>query len=189
MQVKACIKFEMIFQPQNYLNLFNFKNMRYRKIKIYAKYILSVAVILIIISAVFAYLSREKKNSLSVDAMYLLKKEEGEEEINVSAIIYLTNINSVSGNVRIIAYLTEYGREIALYKKEVMVGKLPKDKTTEIEFEMSIENGSYSLQILVFEDNLLKIKGGGWINVYRNSRDEKYGWDISVQDVIFHEIH
>ena len=54
---------------------------------------------------------------------------------------------------------------------------------------MSIENGSYSLQILVFEDDLLKIKGSGWINAYQYSKDEVYGWKVSVQDVIFHEIH
>ena len=62
--------------------------------------------------------------------MYLLKKDEGEEKINVSGLIYVTNINNPSGNVRIIAYLTEGYSGIALYKKEIMVGKLPKDKTS-----------------------------------------------------------
>lgn len=143
--------------------------------KNYVKYVLVVVIICIFVSAVFMYALRKKENSLSVDAMYLLKNDEEEDEINISGIIYLTNIRAESGNVKIIAYLTEEWSEIALYKKEIIVGNLPKDKTTEVEFEISIENGSYGLQILVFEDDLLRIKGGGWINVYRHSKGEEYG--------------
>jgi len=161
--------------------------MRYSKK--YIKYILFIVIIGIIASTAFIYSLSKKENSLSVDAMYLLKNDEGKDEINISGIIYLTNIRAVSGSVKIIAYLTERWNGIALYKKEVEVGRLSKDKTTEIEFEMSIKNGSYSLEILVFEDDLLRIKGGGWIQVYHEMKDEAYTWRISVQDVMFYEIH
>ena len=74
------------------------------------KYVIVVGIAALIILAAFMLYSfggEAKENELSVDAMYLLKEEGKGETINVSAIIYLTNVGSESGNIKIITYLME----------------------------------------------------------------------------------
>ncbi len=100
----------------------------------YKKYIAVVAVIAIVILSSYLYFNRgEKENRLSVDAMYLVKNDGEDEKVNVSAIIYLTNIGADSGDVEIITYIMERWKGIAVDKKEIEIGEIEKDKTTEVE--------------------------------------------------------
>ena len=132
------------------------------------KYVTVIAVIIIIIAAgvLSSYVclhNAKNKNHLSVDAMYLVKNGESDDKINVSATLYLTNVGAKSGDIKIVTYIMERWKGIAIDKKEINVGKLEKDKTSEVELNMQIGNGSYDIEVLVFEDDLLKIKGQGGI--------------------------
>ncbi|MEA2053664.1 MAG: hypothetical protein U9O96_00880 [Candidatus Thermoplasmatota archaeon] len=162
-----------------------YSKMKHTKTKNYSKYVIPlvavVAVILIILASYACFFrGGEKENRLSVDAMYLMKSGEGNEKVNVSAIIYLTNVDAGSGDVKIVTYLMERWKGIATDKKEVEIGKLKKDKTTEVEIGMQMGNTSYDLEVLIFEDDLLKIKGQGGIKVdFQVYEDGIYRKDVS----------
>ena len=151
----------------------------------------AIAVVVIIIASFFILSPKgeAKENELSVDAMYLLKKGESEEGINASAIIYLTNVGSESGNIKITVYLMERWKGVAIDKKEMEIGKIAKDKTKEIELNMEMGNKSYEIEVLVFEDDLLKIKGGGAVRIIHYHAENKAYWDASLEDVYFERVH
>ncbi|MCD6171394.1 MAG: hypothetical protein J7J36_03130 [Thermoplasmata archaeon] len=150
------------------------------------KIISIVLIIVIIILAASFYPSekKQKENKLSVDAMYLLKEGEEKGWVNASAIIYLTNTGAKSGEIKIITYLIESRNGIAVDKKEIKVGSIEKDKTEEEEIQIQMENSSYNMDVLVFEDGLLKVKGGTGINVFYDK-----GWNIEMRSPEFYEMH
>ncbi len=162
-----------------------------KKPKNWMKYVAIVAVIIIIVASLLAisFEKKTEKNELSVDAMYLLREGDGGEVINVSAIIYLTNVGGESGSIKIIAYLMERWKGVAVDRKEMDIGKIDADKTKEIVLPMEMGNKSYEIEVLVFEDDLLKIKGGGAIRtVYYHVEDRGY-IDVSLEDVYFENVH
>jgi len=95
-----------------------------------------------------------------------MKTGEDERNINISALLYITNTNAKSGDVKIIIFIMKQWR-VVVDKLEVEVGKLEKDKTSEIQFEFQLDNinQSYKMDILVFEDELLGITADGRIRV------------------------
>lgn len=149
----------------------------------YTKYVIPIAIVIVIVLVSYVYLTggEEKENSLSVDATYLLKKEERKEYVNVSAIIYLSNVDADSGDIKIITYLLERETGVAIDKQEKEIGNLEKDKTQEIELEMQIGNKSYNVEVLVFEDDLLKILGRGYIGAVIELHAEYYSWDVQLE--------
>lgn len=159
----------------------------------YIKYIAVGVAILIVLASIFYFQKSEaeiKENKLSVDAMYLLKRNETKEHVNATAIIYLTNLHAESGEIKIIVYLMERWKGVAIDKRELEIGKLQKDKTEEIQIDVQMENKSYDLEILVFENDLLKIKGSGEVTVYLyNTGKGGYGYEVSLDSLHFKEIH
>ena len=160
-----------------------------RKRRNYLIFIIVALISLVIISSVFLYSHGKKKSNLSVDAMYILKNSESEGKVNISAIIYLTNTGGKSGDIKIVAYLLEKWKGIAVEKKEISIGEIKGRITKEISMYMEMGNGSYQLEVLVFENQLLKIKGGGWIETKYYESNGIYHADTSIQDVYFKRIH
>ena len=97
---------------------------------------------------------------LSVDATYLLKTSETNDTVNVTCIPYLTNIwEKESGEITVTAYVIEMNNNLAVYKNTVDIGKIPADSTAEIEIPVVLSNNSYKVDILIFENGKLVIKG------------------------------
>lgn len=111
----------------------------------YIKYIaVGIAIFIVLVSIFYFQKSEaEKENKLSVDAMYLLKRNETKEYVNATAIIYLTNLHAESGEIKIIVYLMERWKGVAIDKRELEIGKLQKDKTEEI--QIGCANGKQEL--------------------------------------------
>jgi hypothetical protein len=117
---------------------------------------------------------------LFVDATYLLKTSETNETVNVTCTPYLTNIwKKASGEIKTTVYVIETSDNLAVYKNTVDIGEIKADSTAEIEIPIILSNSSYKVEILIFENNKLMIKGVITISAY-----PIYSWDE-----IIHGIH
>lgn len=104
-----------------------------------------------------------KDNILRIDERYLYKESETNDSVNVSCILYLTNLWNVSGEVKMIAYVMNK-EGMADYRAEVGVGRIDRNKTVEVKIPLVIKEDNNRIEILIFEDDLLVLKG--YINIY-----------------------
>lgn len=140
----------------------------------------TISTILIIVVCIFAAMilgSRAEPvfpaEHLFVDATYLLKTNETNETVDVTCTLYLTNIwMKESGNIKATAYVIETSDNLAVYKNTVTIGNIAADATAEIEIPLVLSNNSYKVEILIFENEKLVIKGIITISAY-----PIYSWD------------
>ncbi len=133
---------------------------------------------------------------LFVDTTYLLKTGETNNTVNVTCTPYLTNIwSKESGEIKIIAYVIETKDNLAVYKNTVEIGKIPANSTAEIEIPIVLSNNSYKVDILIFENGKLVIKGTLTISAYpiymwdEINPGQKQEWRISNSGSDFIQIH
>jgi len=113
---------------------------------------------------------------LFVDATYLLKTGETNDTVNITCNLYLTNIwEKESGEIKVTAYVIETTDNLAVYKNTVEVGEIAAEATAEIEIPIVLSNSSYKVEILVFENQKLVIKGKLTISAY-----PVHSWDEVV---------
>jgi len=104
---------------------------------------------------------------LFVDATYLLKTGETNSSVNVTCTLYLTNIwEEESGPIKAIVYVIEQENNLAVYKNTVSIGPIGADSTAEIEIPVVLFNSSYKIEMLIFENEKLVIKGKVTLNAY-----------------------
>lgn len=97
---------------------------------------------------------------LFVDATYLLKTDETNTSVDVTCTLYLTNIwDKKSGEIKATAYVIESDKNFAIYKETTEIGIIKADSTGEIEVPIVLSNSSYKVEILIFENDKLVIKG------------------------------
>ena len=85
----------------------------------------------------------------------------------------MTNIwEKESGEIKAIAYVIETHNNFAVNKSTVEIGKIKANATSEIQIPVELSNNSYKVEILIFEKDLLKIKGKLTISAY-----PVYDWD------------
>ena len=107
------------------------------------------------------------KEHLFVDAIYLLKTGETNDTVNITCNLYLTNIwEKESGTIKVTAYVIETSKNLAVFKNTVEIGTIGANSTAEIEIPIELSNNSYKVDILIFEDDLLVIKGDLSIRAY-----------------------
>jgi len=110
---------------------------------------------------------------LFVDATYLLKTEETNDTVNITCNLYVTNIwEKESGEIKVIAYVIETSNNLAVYKNTVEMRKIAANSTAEIEVPIALSNNSYKVEILIFENEKLVLKGKLTISAY-----PVYLWD------------
>jgi hypothetical protein len=133
---------------------------------------------------------------LFVDATYLLKTAETNDTVNVTCSPYLTNMwSKESGEIKIIAYVIETSDNLAVYKSTVAIGKIAANSTAEIEIPVVLSNNSYKVDILIFENGKLVIKGTLTINAYpiyvwdEVNHGQKQEWRLSNSESGFVQIH
>jgi len=133
---------------------------------------------------------------LFVDATYLLKTDETNDTVNVSCNLYLTNIwEKESGEIKVIAYVIETSNNLAVYKNTVEIGKISANSTAEIELPIVLSNNSYKVDILIFENGKLVLKGKITISAYplydweeiRHGTEQK--WELKNTVYEFYQIH
>ncbi len=108
-----------------------------------------------------------KDNEISIDGYYLLKESATNETLNITCILYLTNRWNNSGDIRIVAYVMD-SKGLAEYRTGVEIGSIDINKTEEVSIPIVLREGSRRIDILIFEDGLLKMKGYIYIDVFYN---------------------
>ena len=81
-------------------------------------------------------------------------------------------VEKESGKIKVIAYVIETSNNLAVYKNTVEIGEIPADSTAEIEIPVVLSNNSYKVDILIFENEKLVLKGKLTISAY-----PVYLWD------------
>jgi hypothetical protein len=175
-----------------------------KKTKKAGMFVIALSVIIVVLFGVFetGILKTSKaqpifpNEHLFVDATYLLKTSETNDTVNVTCTPYLTNIwSKESGEIKVIAYVIETKDNLAVYKNTVEIGKIAANSTAEIEMPVVLSNNSYKVDILIFENGKLVIKGTLTISAYpiyvwdEISRNEKQVWKLSNSIGDFEQIH
>jgi hypothetical protein len=152
-----------------------------KKTKKAGMFVATLSIIIIVFLGIFASGMLEPstaqpdfpKEHLFVDATYLLKTDETNDTVNVTCIPYLTNIwEKASGEIKVTAYVIETSNNLAVFKSTVEIGEIPADSTAEIEIPVVLSNNSYKVDILIFENGKLVLKGKITISAY-----PVYVWD------------
>lgn len=113
----------------------------------------------------------KRETKLLVDDVYFLAGEDENTEDNIIPVIttlYLTNAQwNSSGNVKIVAYLLRTNPNIAVDKNTVEIGVIPGSTTKEAEVQVVLPglNTPYEVDFLIFENDLLVLRGQGNIEV------------------------
>ena len=114
------------------------------------------------------------RDHLSVDASFLLKTDETNESVNVTCDLYLTNSwEKVSNEIKIIAYVIEKNSNLAIFKNTVEFGKIAADATTELNIPLEFSDNSYKVEILIFENEKIVMKGQTSI-----TSNQRYFYDV-----------
>lgn len=154
-----------------------------------------VATILIMVGIAFMWsvymgskvIPIQPENHLRIDGEYLLKESETNSSINASCMIYLTNLWRESGDIKIVYYVMD-SKGLAEFKGETEVGKIKKNATQEVKLPLVLKRNDSRIDILIFEDDLLTMKGHLYINVYYRFYDTSYKkgeWRITVESSDF----
>ncbi len=176
-----------------------------KKFKKASIFLVTIAVALIAIFGAFTILFEKPveaepqlpEKHLFVEEIYLLKTEETNTTINITCTPYLTNIwSKESGKIKIVAYVVKESNKVADCKNTVLVGKINADSTKEIEIPLMLSDDAYQVDILIFEDEKLVLKGSLKIKTRINLKtvytyddsgdviDEKVelcGWTVSCE--------
>ena len=126
-------------------------------------FVIMIAVFSVFATGIFEPSSAEPQlpeEHLFVEEIYLLKTEETNETVSVTCTPYLTNIwDEESGDIKIIAYVVKKSNNIADCKNTVEIGKISADSTAELEVPIVLSGDTYKIDMLIFEDGKLVLKG------------------------------
>jgi hypothetical protein len=120
----------------------------------------------------------KRGTKLQVDDVYFLTGQDDNTEDNLIPVVttlYLTNAQwNSSGSVKIVAYLLRTSPNIAVDKGTVEIGTIHGSETKEVGIQVVVPslNTSYDVNFLIFENNLLVLRGKGSIEVVQISLGE-----------------
>jgi len=137
----------------------------------------------------------KRETKLQVDDVYFLAGEDENTEDNFIPIIttlYLTNAQwNSSGSVKIVAYLLRTNPNIAVDKSTVEIGAIPGSTTKEAGVHVVLPglNTPYDVDFLIFENDLLVLRGQGNIEVVQiQSGGSNYNYVQINKDAIFEQV-
>ena len=176
-----------------------------KKTKKASIFVVTTATVFIVVFGSFSVLNQKpieaepqfSEKHLFVEEIYLLKTSSTNKSINITCTPYLTNIwEKESGEIKVVAYVVKESNKVADCKKTVEIGKIKADSTAEIEIPLTLSDNSYQVDILIFEDEKLVLKGSLKIKTEVNLIKEKiynesgevlridcsYSWQIECED-------
>ena len=132
-----------------------------------------------------------QENHLFVETTYLLKTAETNNTVNVTCTPYVTNTwEEESGEIKIIVYVIDKSN-IAEYKSILEKGKIKANSTAEFEIPIVLTKNSSQVDILMFENERLVLKGESTITAQQRfnytPKGDYFGytWDIENEGVDF----
>jgi hypothetical protein len=151
--------------------------------------VVAASVILFVLPVVYPHGAADKL--LRADGSYFVKGEQNEDYAAFVALLYITNpAESISGNVRITTYVIDSAENIVLDEIETGFGPINEKQTieTDIRFNIPLYNQSkqYTINFLIFEDNMIVLKGTGTIGIHYYYHNGSYYTDSSVSGITFH---
>ncbi len=128
------------------------------------------AVVLLILTIVLGYYVvniEEEDTDLSVEEVYFASEELGGVDTDLKIIVFLTNNGKTDiTNVKVRAFIIESDSNLARDEDSVLLGRIRGKTTLEGELHISVPNNdSYRIELLVFEDSKLSIRGSGSIDL------------------------
>lgn len=127
----------------------------------------ALVIVLTIVLGYIALTIEPVDRDLKVDEVFFKSVEYGEDETDLNIIVFLTNDgDSEISEVRVRAFAIEIDSNLARSEDTVVIGKIDGQTTEEGELSISVPNrDSYRIELLVFEDSKMTIKGSGTINL------------------------
>ena len=120
------------------------------------------------------------EDHLFIEETYLLKTGETNTTVNVTCTPYLTNIwDEESGEIKIIAYVVKTSNNIADFKNTVEIGEIPADSTSELEIPIILSADTFRVDMLIFENGKLVLKGSFTITAEQKVEYDEEGFIAS----------
>ena len=177
-----------------------------KKTKKAGMFAVSLCVIASVLASAFICIMKEPilaepsypEDHLFVDATYLLKTDETNDSVNITCDIYLTNIwEKESGPIKATAYVIETTNNFAIDKNKVDIGEIKANSTAELGIPVTLSNSSYKIEVLLFENDKLVLKGEliiratpryDWDDIVRGEKEGQQ-WDVeNLQAPEFHKV-
>ncbi len=152
-----------------------------KKAGIFAATLTTIAIVLlaVVISIMIKPIAAEPQypvDHLFVEDTYLLKTGETNTSVNITCTPYITNIwDKESGDIKIIVYVVKTSNNIADYKNTVEIGKIAANSTAELEVPIILSENSYRVDMLIFENEKLVLKGSVSIKAHQVIINDIYG--------------
>ena len=147
--------------------------------------VFSLLVCIVVMSALFSSVLADeapKQAYLQVDDVFfvLTDSENGlrTDMVNIDVTAFITNKGKLDAkDVEIIAFTVDKNTNLALDKTTFDVGSIPKDKTSSSEFSLSMPNNdSYVIELIIFENGKIALKGSGTLDLKWNSGNQGNGF-------------
>jgi len=121
----------------------------------------------------------EKEPHLYVEDVFFMQSygyRASNDWLDLTTTVYVTNDGLADAeNVKITAFPIDNDKNLALDKCDKVVGKIPAQETSEIEFSITVPSGSkHNVNLLIFERNRLILRGSGSVVIqgeYKNTQD------------------
>ena len=135
--------------------------------------------------------SEKPEDHLFIEDTYLLKTDETNKTVSVTCTPYMTNIwEEDSGDIKVIAYVVKTSNKIADFKNTVEFGKISGDTTAELEIPIVLTADNFKVDLLIFEDEKLVLKGTFTIKAEQKFRYDPEGlvndsyWELDNSECV-----
>jgi flagellar basal body-associated protein FliL len=129
----------------------------------------------------------QKEPHLMVEDVFFMKTlgyRASNEWTDITTTVYITNDGMADArNVKITAFPIDKNKNLALDKRDTVVGSIPAQETKEVEFIITVPGGTrHDVNLLIFESNKLILRGSGsvviqgdYTNVPKYQTEEIHG--------------
>ncbi|HEX17591.1 MAG TPA: hypothetical protein ENG60_04200 [Thermoplasmatales archaeon] len=161
------------------------------KICLVAGFIASVTLVSLYVAMSRTPRCTEIENELHIEGYYLMKESATNESLNITCMLYLTNRWRESGYIYIVAYVMNWDG-LSEYRAEEKIGEIGANKTREIGLPLVLRRDSRKIDILIFEDGLLKMRGHIYLKIsyepYPLVNESKERWRCSISASEFSQV-
>lgn len=131
----------------------------------------AVFALIVVVTCTLAYfvsqIEEEKGTDLIVDEVYFRTSELGGEDTDLRILVFLTNDGKGDiDEVRVRAFAVETDSNLARDEDAITMGNIKGKSTSEGELSITVPNNdSYRIELLVFEEGKLTIRGAGTVDL------------------------
>jgi hypothetical protein len=124
----------------------------------------------------FIYKEERTDAILEVEEVYFVLIDSSPNEYRISVKMFVTNVGETDCKAKVRAFIIDRESNIAMDDSESDVGTIPAGRTIETSLEMDVlYNGSFRVELLVFKDGLITVKGSGVVNLaYKGTGGSDY---------------